>query len=57
MELMPAWKKWGKEEGYDEATKDIIRKMLNKGFDPEQVADVMELPVDEIKKAQTARNK
>ncbi|MFB5760573.1 hypothetical protein [Paenibacillus medicaginis] len=50
MELMPIWKKIGYEEGKEKATKDIIRKLLDKGFDPEQVADALELPVDEVRK-------
>jgi len=50
MELMPAWKKWGKEEGREEERQQIIRKLLDKGFDPEKIADTLELPIDEVRK-------
>ncbi|MFD0717709.1 Rpn family recombination-promoting nuclease/putative transposase [Paenibacillus sp. GCM10027626] len=66
MELMPAWKKWGYDEGKDEGREEgreegkevgreeerrlIIRKLLEKGFTPEKVADTLELPLDEVKK-------
>ncbi|GIP35104.1 hypothetical protein [Paenibacillus sp. J2TS4] len=54
MELMPAWKRWGYEEGIEEGIEkgkeDIIRKFLDKGFSPEKVAETLEVPVDEIRK-------
>ncbi|WP_372663151.1 Rpn family recombination-promoting nuclease/putative transposase [Cohnella sp.] len=61
MELMPAWKRWGYEEGIEEgieqgieqgiekgkveAQQHIIRKLLNRGFSIEEVADTMDLSV------------
>jgi len=45
MELTPAWKKWGMEE----ERKNIIRKLLDKGFSPEEVAEMIELPLEDIK--------
>ncbi|WP_342550108.1 Rpn family recombination-promoting nuclease/putative transposase [Paenibacillus sp. FSL P2-0089] len=66
MELMPAWKRWGYEEGIAEGIEqgmekgiekgiekgqaEIIRKLLLHGFTPEAVSKAVELPVDEIKK-------
>lgn len=54
MELMPAWKRWGyeegKAEGREEGQTEIIRKLLLHGFTPEAVAKAVELPLDEIKK-------
>ncbi|MFD2876447.1 Rpn family recombination-promoting nuclease/putative transposase [Paenibacillus rhizoplanae] len=58
MELMPAWKRWGYEEGIAEGIEqgiekgqaEIIRKLLLHGFTPEDVSKAVELPVDEIKK-------
>lgn len=54
MELMPAWKRWGYEEGIEEGIEkgkeEIIRKLLDKGFSPEKVAETIEIPVDEIRK-------
>lgn len=50
MELMPAWKKWGYDEGKEEERQLIIRKLLDKGFEPEKVADVLDLPIDEVQK-------
>lgn len=63
MELMPAWKRWGYEEGIAEGLEkgraegmqkgrlEIIRKLLDKGFLPEEVAATLELPMDEVRKA------
>lgn len=63
MELMPAWKRWGyeegreegrqegREEGREEGTQAMIQKMLSKGFAPEVIADTFEISVDEVKKA------
>ncbi|MFC5402750.1 Rpn family recombination-promoting nuclease/putative transposase [Cohnella soli] len=62
MDLMPAWKRWGyeegieqgkaegKEEGKEEERSLIARKLLSKGFTPEQVADTLELPLHQIVK-------
>jgi predicted transposase/invertase (TIGR01784 family) len=62
MELMPAWKRWGYEEGIEEgiekgiekgkeeANQNIALKLLNKGFSPEEVAETIELSVEEIRK-------
>lgn len=54
MELMPAWKRWGYEEGIAEGMEkgqaEIIRKLLLNGFTPEAVSKAVDLPLDEIKK-------
>jgi predicted transposase/invertase (TIGR01784 family) len=50
MELMPAWKRWGYEEGIEKGKEEIIRKLLDKGFSPEKMAETIEMPVDEIRK-------
>lgn len=62
MELMPAWQRWGyekgmeegyekgKEEGIEKGKEDVIRKLLEKGFSPEKLAETIEVPVDEIRK-------
>lgn len=54
MELMPAWKRWGyekgMEEGLEKGKEDVIRKLLEKGFSPEKLAETIEVPVDEIRK-------
>jgi predicted transposase/invertase (TIGR01784 family) len=58
MELMPAWKRWGYEEGIErgiekgkeEANQNIALKLLNKGFSPEEVAEAIELPVEQVRK-------
>ncbi|WP_159887496.1 Rpn family recombination-promoting nuclease/putative transposase [Paenibacillus puerhi] len=58
MELMPAWKKWGyeegkeegREEGKEEGREEIIRKLLLKGFSPEELAKTIDLPVETIRK-------
>ncbi|QUL53642.1 hypothetical protein KDC22_25255 [Paenibacillus tritici] len=66
MELMPAWKRWGyeegkaegieegkaegKEEGKEEGQAELIRKLLLHGFSPEAVSEAVELPLHKIKK-------
>ncbi|WP_405116013.1 hypothetical protein MHH28_14430 [Paenibacillus sp. FSL K6-1217] len=62
MELMPAWKRWGyeegkaegieegKAEGKEEGQAELIRKLLLGGFSPEAVSKAVELPLDKIKK-------
>ncbi|WP_339250286.1 hypothetical protein [Paenibacillus sp. FSL P2-0136] len=66
MELMPAWKRWGyeegkaegieegkaegKAEGKEEGQAELIRKLLLNGFSPEAVSKAVELPLDKIKK-------
>jgi predicted transposase/invertase (TIGR01784 family) len=70
MELMPAWKRWGYEEGIaegleegiekgiekglekgrEEAKRSIALKLLAKGFTPEEVADTLEIPIEEIRR-------
>ncbi|MEK3834559.1 MULTISPECIES: Rpn family recombination-promoting nuclease/putative transposase [unclassified Paenibacillus] len=58
MELMPAWKRWGYEEGIAEGIEqgieqgqtEIIRKLLLHGLTPEEVSKAVELPVEKIKK-------
>ncbi|SDC20799.1 conserved hypothetical protein (putative transposase or invertase) [Paenibacillus sp. UNCCL117] len=66
MELMPAWKRWGYEEGMEEGIEkglekgieqgiekgieQAVRKMLDKGFSPEEIAETLDLPMDGIRK-------
>lgn len=62
MDLMPAWKKWGYdagreegkvaglEAGREEERQAIVRKLLSKGFTPEEVADTLELPLNEVRR-------
>lgn len=77
MELMPAWKRWGYEEGIEEGLQKgkevgkaegkaegklegkaegkaeerakIVRMMLDKGFRVEQISEMLELSLEEIK--------
>lgn len=60
MEWMPAWKRWGIEEGIEqgmekgivigreEERRAIALRMLDKGAKPEEVADILEVPVETI---------
>ena len=52
MELMPAWKRWGYEEGMEKGKAEeraaLVRRMLAKGFTPQQVADTLEIPLSEV---------
>ncbi|MCA0757567.1 Rpn family recombination-promoting nuclease/putative transposase [Paenibacillus sp. N4] len=54
MELMPAWKRWGYEEGKElgkeEGKEEIIRKLLANGFHPDKLAEMLDLPPQEIQK-------
>ncbi|MFC3799749.1 hypothetical protein [Cohnella sp. GCM10012308] len=62
MELMPAWKRWGYEEGLVEGLEkgkekgieagraESVRKLLAKGFTPGQIADLLDLPQEEVAK-------
>lgn len=62
MELMPAWKRWGYEEGLEEGLEkgkekgieagraESVRKLLAKGFTPGQIADLLDLPQEEVAK-------
>lgn len=66
MELMPAWmrmgyekgiaegveegKKEGREEGREEERREVVRKLLGKGFSHEQLADTLDISVEEVKK-------
>lgn len=62
MELMPAWKRWGYEEGIEqgieqgqehwrlEERKAVVRKLLTKGMTPESVAELLELPLTEVRR-------
>lgn len=54
MELMPAWKKWGFDEGVEKGIEKerehTVKKLLAKGFSPEKVADTIELPIEEVRK-------
>jgi predicted transposase/invertase (TIGR01784 family) len=66
MELMPAWKRWGYEEGIEKGIEKgieqgieqgiekgmatVIMKLLKKGFTAEELARTVELPVEHIQK-------
>ncbi|MCA1296094.1 Rpn family recombination-promoting nuclease/putative transposase [Paenibacillus sp. alder61] len=62
MELMPAWKRWGYEEGLEEgiekgiekgmetARLKVAQKLLEKGFSLEEIGETIELPVEEVQK-------
>ncbi len=66
MELMPAWKRWGYEEGIEEgiekgiekgiargreeARREVAIRMLSKGTPPEEVAELLDVPVEEVMK-------
>lgn len=62
MELMPAWKRWGYEEGLEEGKEkgieagraESVRKLLAKGFTPGQIADLLDLQPDEVAKLRDA---
>lgn len=65
MELMPAWmrmgyekgiaegveegKKEGLKEGMKEGRREVVRKLLGKGFSHEQLADTLDLSLEEVK--------
>ncbi len=61
LELMPAWKRWGYEEGIEKGIEKGIEQgklqgklqiatvMLDKGFTPEQVANMTDLPLEQIR--------
>ncbi|MBB6734304.1 transposase [Cohnella zeiphila] len=55
-DLVPMWKRWGYEEGIEKGREEgrlqLIRKLLEKGFDPDEVAATLELPLDEVRKAE-----
>ena len=38
----------GRAEGRDEKAEDIALKMLRKGFSPEEIHDITELPIEKI---------
>ncbi|WP_019535191.1 hypothetical protein [Paenibacillus ginsengihumi] len=40
----------GEKKGRQEERQEIIRKLLDKGNSPEVIADVLEIPVDEVRK-------
>lgn len=58
MELMPAWKRWGYEEGLEEgiekgmetARLKVAQKLFEKGFSLEEIGETLELPVEEVQK-------
>jgi len=74
MELMPAWKRWGYEEGIqeglekgieqgiekgietgiakgrEEARREVAVRMLSKGASPEEVAELLDVPIEEVLK-------
>lgn len=64
LELMPAWKRWGYEEGLEEGLQqgmekgvekglmlgkaDMVQKLLNKGFQEDDIADMLDVPLSEV---------
>ena len=51
--MMKALKKGmekGIEKGLERGKEDVLRKFLEKGFSPEQIAETIGAPVDEIRK-------
>ncbi len=62
MELMPAWKRWGYEEGLEKgiekgivegmetARLKVARKLLVKGFSFEEIGETLDLPAEEVRK-------
>ncbi|WP_246061475.1 hypothetical protein [Paenibacillus oralis] len=61
MELMPAWMRLGYEKGLEEAVKavqterqNIARRLFAKGFSLEEVAETIELPIEEVRKLQNS---
>jgi len=49
-EGMEKGRKEGRREGRQEERQAIIRKLLDKGHSPEEIADTLELPVDDVRK-------
>ncbi|WP_217593897.1 Rpn family recombination-promoting nuclease/putative transposase [Cohnella sp. GbtcB17] len=66
MELMPAWKRWGFEEGIEqgieqgkerwkqEERREIVRKLVSKGMTPEFVANMLDWPLAEVNRLNDA---
>ncbi len=54
MEIMPAWERWGYEKGIGQGRQEgvatTVMKFLNKGFTAEEIAETIELPVEQVKK-------
>jgi predicted transposase/invertase (TIGR01784 family) len=60
LELMPAWKRWGYEEGLEKGLQqgmekglmlgkaDMVQKLLNKGFQEGEIANMLDVPLSEI---------
>ena len=44
----------GRVEGREEERTDIIIKLLRKGFSPEEIHDITELPLERIKQLSTS---
>lgn len=57
MELMPAWKRWGYEEGIvkgreeamETTNRKIAAKLLGRGFTPEEIGETLELSLEEVR--------
>jgi hypothetical protein len=47
---MPAWQRWGYEKGIEKGREEIIRKLLDKGFSPEDVAKTVDMPIVDVRK-------
>lgn len=54
MELMPSWMRQGYEKGLEEGVQterqNIARKLISKGYSLEEVAETIELPIEEVRK-------
>ena len=47
-EARQAWREEGLEEGREEGRDEVALKMLRKGFSPEEIHDITELPIEKI---------
>lgn len=74
MELMPAWKRWGYEEGMEkgieqgieqgiekgmergaeEERRAVVRKLASKGLGLEEIAEILDLPLSEVRRLNAA---
>ncbi|MBW4838208.1 MAG: hypothetical protein KZY74_02345, partial [Paenibacillaceae bacterium] len=62
MEFMPSWMRQGYEKGLEEGMEKgiaqgtlierqhVARRLLSKGFSPKEVADTLQIPIEEINK-------
>lgn len=56
MELMPAWKRWGYEEGLEEGIekgmekgmREVTLRLINSGMSLEEVSHILKMPLEEL---------